>query len=231
MKVYELKIKIFLLKEINIKDVSNCVTRFLDMCLGKNEKFLKLHNSKEYKSYSFDQLYPLEKSGIYQKEKVYDFRVRTIDEKLANYLLEELANFSNEDAKGLVAEVKILPKKMIEKIYTLTPVLLKNGGYWKYSLDLTKFEERLKINCLKKYKYFTNEEIDETIPLYTNLIFKNIKPVPIFYKNLTLRGDKLELTIASDEKSQDIAYMLLGVGLLENTARGCGFLTYRNFNF
>lgn len=228
MKVYELKIKVFLLKDINYENVSTFITRFLDMCISQNEGLLKFHNAKVYKPYSFDMLIPFEEDKMYKKEKIYSFRLRTINLELANYILEKLPNFYNEDMKGLIAEVKILPRRIIEKVYTLTPALLKNEeGYWKHSLNFEKFEERLRINCIKKYRYFSEENILDTVPIYTNLIFKNKKPVPIKYKNINLRGDKFELIIANDEISQKIVYMLLGVGILENCSRGCGFLEYR----
>ena len=55
-------------------------------------------------------------------------------------------------------------------------------------------------------------------------------PVPIIYKGRKLVGDKVELQVANNEKAQNIAYMLLGTGLLENCARGCGFLNFKNYD-
>lgn len=160
------------------------------------------------------------------------------------FLLENLFNFENEDFKTISLNIKILPKKMIGKIYTITPALMKNKeGYWRYFMNFEDFEKRLKINCLKKYIYFTNkgrEELinleilkelglnkEKDIELFSNIKFNNKLPVPIIYKGKKLVGDKLELEIANNERAQEIAYMLLGTGLLENCARGCGFLGYR----
>ena len=36
--------------------------------------------------------------------------------------------------------------------------------------------------------------------------------------------DKFEITVKKDELSQDIAYMLLGTGILQNNSRGLGFV-------
>jgi len=135
-------------------------------------------------------------------------------------------------------------KKLIEKLYTITPILMKTDeGYWQYSMTFEDFEKRLKINCLKKYLYFTQKsddlEIDkellkrlgenksDDIDLFTNIKFINKKPITIIYKGRKLVGDKVELQIANNERAQDIAYMLLGTGLLENCTRGCGFLGFK----
>lgn len=228
MNVYELKIKIFLLKNIKLEETSTSLTRFLDMCMANNEELLNYHKAKSYKNYTFDLLYPLCKEGIYEKEQIYTFRLRTINSDLASYLTNKLSIFHNDDMKGLIVDISVIPKKIIEKIYTLTPVVMKSdGGYWKYSLDLKKFEERLRINSIKKYRYFIDKNMEDTVQLYNSIVFKNKKPVPVIYKNITLRGDKLELSIANDKNSQNLAYMLLGTGLLENCSRGCGFLTYK----
>ncbi|KID48419.1 hypothetical protein C095_09085 [Fusobacterium necrophorum subsp. funduliforme B35] len=65
--------------------------------------------------------------------------------------------------------------------------------------------------------------------IYTGLRFLNIKPVPIYYKNMVLRGDKIELTISNHPIAQEIAYMILGTGLLENSSRGLGYVNYQYY--
>ena len=67
----------------------------------------------------------------------------------------------------------------------------------------------------------------DDIDLFTSIKFINKKPVPINYKGRKLVGDKIELQVANNERAQDIAYMLLGTGLLENCTRGCGFLGFK----
>ena len=154
--------------------------------------------------------------------------------------------FENKDIQGLTLNIRVVEKNLIEKLYTITPILMKTDeGYWRYSMTFEDFEKRLKINCLKKYLYFTQKSDDITLDsellkrlgkdksddldLFTNIKFINRMPVPIIYKGRKLVGDKVELQVANNEKAQDIAYMLLGTGLLENCARGCGFLNFKNY--
>ena len=40
-------------------------------------------------------------------------------------------------------------------------------------------------------------------------------------------GDKVRLAVLDDEKSQEMAYLSLGVGLGEMNSRGAGFVNYR----
>ena len=202
------------------------------------------HNSKIYKEYCFDSLFPLEEDKIYKKDKEYFFRIRSINQKIANYFLDTLLSFQTIDIECLSLNAKTIEKKLIEKLYTITPILMKTDeGYWQYSMTFEDFEKRLKINCLKKYLYFTQKsddlEIDkellkrlgenksDDIDLFTNIKFINKKPITIIYKGRKLVGDKVELQIANNERAQDIAYMLLGTGLLENCTRGCGFLGFK----
>ena len=47
------------------------------------------------------------------------------------------------------------------------------------------------------------------------------------FKNIKLLGDKLELEINMDKRSQELAYFALGVTFSENSAYGAGFLGYK----
>ena len=132
--------------------------------------------------------------------------------------------------KGLTVENRIIPHKMISEIYTLSPVIMKSDeGYWRSYMSLDEYEERLFSNLVKKYNSFTGEQIEEDFPLYTNITFLNRHPISCKYKRINLLGDKLSLQIADDEKSQKLAYFILGVGLCELNSRGAGFCNFRWF--
>ena len=132
--------------------------------------------------------------------------------------------------KGLTVENRIIPHKMISEIYSLSPVIMKSDeGYWRSYMSLDEYEERLFSNLVKKYNSFTGEQIEEDFPLYTNITFLNRHPISCKYKRISLLGDKLSLQIADDEKSQELAYFILGVGLCELNSRGAGFCNFRWF--
>ncbi len=228
MNVFEIKLKVFLLKDIEVKEIQTVISSFIDKSLAKDKELLELHNKNTFKYYCFDSLYPIGKNNLYKSENVYSFRIRTVSRKLADCFYNNLPNECGENLKGLVAEIKILPKKHLDKIYALTPVVIKNNeGYWKNKIALEEYERRLTENLIKKYNNFTEKQIDEEVELYNGIEFKNKKPISIKYKGISLLGDKVSLKIADDKLSQELAYMCLGTGLGEMNARGLGFVNYR----
>lgn len=228
MNVYELTLKVFLLKEINFHESQSKIADLIDQTLVKEEKFLDIHNKNMYKNYCFNSFYPLERDGVYKVGSIYTIKIRTIDKDIANYLNDKLANEYTECIKGLTIEVKIIPRNHIEKIYTITPIIIKNdNGYWKNSLNFEGFEKRLKENLIKKYNYINNTKIDEDFQLYTAIELNNRMPIACPYKGKKLLGDKVNLVISDDEMAQKLAYMSLGVAVGELNARGYGFVNYK----
>lgn len=227
INVVELAMKLYLQTDIDYKDLQSKLIAFVDRSICKEKEFLAMHTDKKYTQYVFSGLFPLETDKVYKKGKVYTLTIRTINYRLAQYFAQKVVHERDDSFKALACEVRILPKKMIEKIYSLTPVILKNdAGYWKKALSVEEFERRLQENAIKKYEAFTGEKLEE-FQLYTALEFTNRTPIAIHYKGIKLLGDKVTLQIAENETAQKVAYFLLGVGILENNSRGCGFLNYR----
>lgn len=229
MKVYEYKVKIRLKQDLEYCQLAEKTSYFIDSVLIEDDGFLDYHTSKQYKGYVHDLLYPIEKTGIYKKNNTYTMRIRLVEDKLVQYLLGKLSFHETKELQGMGGEIKIIPKKVIQRIYSITPVVLKNPGqgYWKGHMSLEEFEKRLKENLIKKYNYFIENNVEESMPLYDLIEFKNKLPVKVPYKNITLLGDKIVLEISSNEQAQELAYLALGVGLLENNSRGFGFVNFK----
>ena len=228
MDVYQIRLKLYLFCDIRMKDVSSKLSAFIDQSLAKNEAFLELHQTNCFKNYVFDSFYPIEKDKVYKKDALYQITIRTIDKTLAFFFSEKLVNDYNADMKAVTSDIYIIPRKIIDKIYSITPVVIKDDhGYWKEHLSLTAYEKRLKENIIKKYNFAMNTKIIEDFPFYLSLEFMNQKPIAVHYKNITLLADKIGLHIESDQMSQELAYFSLGVGLCEMNARGFGFVNYQ----
>ncbi|MBS5950078.1 MAG: CRISPR-associated endoribonuclease Cas6 [Clostridium sp.] len=228
MLVFEIKLKVFLLKDIEFNKIQTIISSFIDKCLVKDREFLKFHDKNTFKNYCFDSMFPLCENSLYKSGNVYTITIRTIDKKIADYLSKNLSNEYDENIKGLVSDIRIIPKKHIKKIYSLTPVIAKTEkGYWKGNLTIEEFEKRLKNNVIKKYNMINQNHIDESVELYNLIEFVNKKPIGTIYKNIKLLGDKISLEIADDELSQELAYMILGTGILEMNSRGFGFVNFR----
>lgn len=227
MNIYELKIKVYLLENIKINETQNYLAYFIDSILVKNKTYEKMHEQNTYKYYTFDSLYPLAKNGFYESENVYNFRIRTIDYKLAKYLSDNIDKHRTKEMQGLTVEIKILKQHLIKKIYTLTPLVIKtDNGYWKNSLNLNEFEQRIKVNLIKKYNTLFKCKLDENFQLYNCLNLKNKVPVSRKYKNITLLGDMVELEISENETAQNLAWLAVGCSLGELSGRGFGFVNY-----
>ena len=228
MKVYQIRIKLFMLEDVSAKNMHTKVAAWIDAGLSKNEIMLEFHEKNEYKYYCFDLPYPVEKDGIYKKGNIYTVTIRTIKSDLAKYFNEVCVNQFTKEIKGLISEVRILPPKLIDKIYTLTPAVTKcEEGYWKKHMSMEDYEKRIFINLIKKWNGCHEEKLDENFELYNTIEFCNHMPVAFGYKNIKLLGDKLVLHIADNEMAQKLAYMSLGTGILELNSRGAGFVNYR----
>ena len=228
-KCYQIKMQLFLLENISIDDLQEKVTAFIDSGFKSYEDLVKFHEKNTYKNYCYDKLYPLEEGKIYKKGKIYTLRIRTVDLKIAQYFKVVCVNNCTKEIKGLTATISIIPPKVIEKVYTLTPMIIKlqNRRYWKDEISFDEFEQKLKSNLIKKWNAFHEEKIDEDFELYTAIELKNRKPIAMKYKNRKLLADKVQIQVADNEQAQKIWHFALGVGLGEMNARGCGFLNYR----
>lgn len=228
MQVYQIRMKLYLLEDIQVSQMQTKLTAFIDKGFAQNEELLRIHEENRYKNYCYDLPFPIVKDGVYKSGKIYTATIRTIDAGMAEYFNEICVNQYTREMKGLTTEIRILPKKTIETLYTLTPAVLKDEkGYWRRHMSLEGFEERLKANLIKKWNYFEQDKLKEDFRLYTLLEFLNEVPVVMEYKNIKLLGDKIRLQIADNETAQRLAYMALGTGVLEMNSRGAGFVNYR----
>lgn len=232
MQVFELSLQICFTAPQPYEEASERIGSFVDTALGKTERHRSLHTTRTFKPYTFDLPYPLEAGRIYEAGKVYTVRIRTIREELAVYFIGRLPGSSAAGIQGLSAELELVPYYLLERVYSLTPVIMKTGqGYWRGGLPPKEYLDRLKNNLVKKYNFFCDTSISGDFTLFQRLEFRNRTPVKVPYKNIVLLGDKLSLTVSKDERAQALAYMALGTGIGENNARGCGFLSYRYGRF
>ena len=227
---HELIIKIYLLSDIITSEIMGKTAALIDGTLGKKEDYLLFHRMNNYKNYSFDGFYKVEMLGIYCEGNIYTFRIRTVDSALADYLEKELYTAYTKEIKVLTVGKKVIAPKNIEKIFSITPVVIKNDGfgYWRGNLTIEDYEKRLRENLIKNYNKFYKEKIEEDFELFTRIEFNNRKPIAIPFKNnISLLGDKITLHVSENAKAQSLAYFALGVGVGENGSRGMGFCGYK----
>ncbi len=229
IQVYQIDCKIYLMKNVDLTQMLYEISYFIDLGLGKSEKMLEFHKRRGFKNYVHSGFLELEKDKVYKEGKIYTFSIRCVDEELKDYLLQTLGDISTGTLKGLTTTVKLIPKMYIEKLYLLTPGLIKlREGYWKGNINFASYEKRLFENSIKKAKMVMGENFDENFALYNHITMLNHKPILNRYKEIALLGDKFELLIADNERAQQVAYILLGTGILENNTAGYGFANYKS---
>ena len=132
MKVYEIRIRVYILENIPYQKMLSQEAHFIDSALARDKNWLEYHKERQYKNYSFGGLYPVEKDGLYKRDKIYTITMRTMDAELAKYLTRVLRNHYTRAMKGLTMETRIIPKKIISELYTLTPVLQKTEDAFRF---------------------------------------------------------------------------------------------------
>lgn len=227
MKIYELKIKTFLLQDVEKKDVQKELAHLINNFLTEKEEFKKLHESKEFKPYCFDNLMPFEK--VYKKNNMYTFRIRTIDEELLQYFLYDFERYRNSYFQNLTMDVKEIKPRLIRKIYSLAPVVMQTPeGYWRNHWTEEEYMKYLEENLHNKSKQFLNKEI-----LNNNLLkeyeFQNEYPISRTMKDITFLGDKIDIEIGMDAESQELAQLAVGCGLGQINSYGNGFVNYKYY--
>lgn len=229
LKVMQIRIRMYVLKDIPAEKIQTEIAAFLDRELVKDFRYAEFHQRNQYKLYCYDALWPVEQDKIYKKDKLYTLTIRTVDPELARYFTEQAVNGYTQVLKALTAEVKIIPLKPVDLLYSLSPVVIKcqSGRYWRESLSVEQYEERLRINLLKKWQQFYGEKFPEDFEMFTGIEFLNKVPVKVEYKNIHLLGDKVRLHIAENKESQMLAYMAIAVGVGEMNSRGMGICNYR----
>lgn len=228
IKCLEMSVKVYLLENISLDNTSKEIRKLIDDTLIIEEKYKEFHNKAGFKNYSFNLLYPLEKDKVYKKDCIYTFIIRTVDSELGMYFMNNLKNQHSDKIKVITMSKKVIPKKHIESIYSVTPIIAKfEDGYWRSNKAVEDLEKRIRENLIKKYNEFTNSKIDEDFELFQVIKFINRKPISTKYKNISLLGDKISFKVSENDMAQEIANFALGVGVGEINSRGFGFVNYR----
>lgn len=229
IQVFQIDCKVYLMRDVALKNVLEEICSFIDLGLGQDEKMSKFHEGRGYKNYVHSGFKELELEKTYKEGKIYSFSIRCVGDELKNYFSMVLSDINTSTMKGLVTTVKLIPKVYIEKLYTLTPALIKlEEGYWKGNISFAKYEKRLLENSIKKAKLILGEDFSEDFVLYNSIEILNQKPIANCFKNIMFLGDKFELTISDNKMAQQIAYILLGTGVCEMNARGYGYVNYKS---
>lgn len=226
--VYEAYLKIKLSQNVKCAYMPAAITKLLDTVLSTDTILAEYHEKNCYKGYVFDSGYPVEKDGVYKKNREYVVTVRTIHKELLDVFLVKSTSCKTDLIRVIQTGLKVLPFQKISRLYSITPTILKDEkGYWRSWMSEKDFEKRIFENLVKKWNYFTGKKMDENFTFIEDFSILSGCAVKIPYKNISLLGDKVEFSVADNERAQTLARIAIGAGILENNARGNGFMNYK----
>lgn len=222
MQYYNIKVAVLLKNDTQAFENYEKISKLISASMLKDQTLKQLHEEKKYKNYVFCNLYPIEKDGVYKAGNIYTFQIRTIDFKLGLKIKQVLNNFQNEEFKVIVSDLESSTQRKINTLATLTPAIITSDkGDYLINDDMNLVKERILANAQKKYNQLYNEKID--MDFIKSIKQTNNKPIKIPYKNINILGYKFEIEVKDDPISQNLAYLILSVGLLEKNAEGFGF--------
>lgn len=222
MQYYNIKVAVLLKNDTQAFENYEKISKLISASMLKDQTLKQLHEENRYKNYVFCNLYPIEKNGIYKAGNIYTFQIRTIDFKLGLKIKQVLNNFQNEEFKVIVSDLETSTQRKINTLATLTPAIITSDkGDYLINNDMNWVKERILANAQKKYNQLYNEKID--MDFIKSIKQINNKPIKIPYKSINILGYKFEIEVKDDPISQNLAYLILSVGLLEKNAEGFGF--------
>lgn len=226
MHYFELTTTAYLLKNVAFNEVNEKIAQLINKAMVSDKKLAIKHKENKFKNYVFDSLYPREEDKIYKAGKIYVFRIRSLEEDFIFKIKQLFHNTTTDYFKVIAGEIKKQEQRHIKELYTVTPALATIGKniYWIPGDDIKLLIERMNANLYKKCKYYFDIPLSEEQLFFEKIKIMNKKPIVYKYKNINLFGNKFKIAINNDEISQKLAFMTLGVGLLEkNSTIGMGF--------
>lgn len=221
----QLKTTILLKKDIKFTRSGEVIGKIISKAMLFDEELKEMHKRREYK-YVYNNLYPVEKTGVYKEGRIYIFNIRSFNKKFISKIKKLLTKVDSDFMKVLAVEENSIKQRHIMEIYTMTPVIVTvdNKPWLLNNGDLIVLQNRLQDNLEKKYKEIFGQALDTKQSFIQGIEILNRKPMVSEYKDIKLLGNKLKIMINEDEESQKLAFIATGIGLGEKgSSLGAGY--------
>ncbi|OZI12920.1 hypothetical protein CEW92_04075 [Bacillaceae bacterium SAS-127] len=231
MECYELTVTVMVKQNIYFQNVQEKIGAYLNRCMLMDETLKEMHGRREVKPYTFSGFYPVEsKTKVYKAGAIYVFRIRSLQKEFIDKMERCLRKQKSDDFQCIAIEKRKHGNRVIQELYSVIPVIVTvDGKPWlQEDGDVDLFIKRLQANVEKKYYDAYGKKIENT-QFIQRLEFMNQKPMAISYKGVRLLGNKVKITVNSDEDSQKLAYTALGNSLGEKGSSLGGGFCFANF--
>lgn len=225
MEYCEVKVFIKMKEDVKSDYMYSVINKYINYTLLNDKKMKDIHKVNCFKFYTFCLPYPIEKSRIYYKDRMYTFNIRSINNEIVLRIgraLEKECKSFNVEGK----DFRSYKTEKIDKLITLTPVVvtMSQGKYWAKEDGVSELAKRLNSNAERKLKtYFDISEDEYKADFISEIKQKNNRLIMIPYKEGYLFGNKFEITVNDDEWSQKMAGIAAAVGIGEKGQIGCGY--------
>lgn len=229
MRVYEIKVEVATLVAINRNKARISIANLIDMAFVKEVNLEKFHKENEIKGYSFGLLYPLPKvrSARYEAKKIYTFRIRCVDERMAEYLKTTLFTHGNSELKVITTSMRVIKNPMIESLTTTTPMITLNNNYWRNQMSFSKMTKNLNEKLIRKYNALYYKDLPLDTKVIKSVEVLNNRPIAVkSYNGSYYVCDKVKVIPETTEIAREIITMALATGIGTKTSRGFGFVKY-----
>lgn len=221
---FEIIATVLLKQDLPYQNCQEEIGKLISYSMLRDEQLKDLHEQPVYKYYAFDSLFPIEKDGIYKKNKIYVFHMRMIQDDFSKKIKHCLSKLENDQFRVIATELRTFSPRFINYLYTVTPsIVTRDGGPFKPDGDLAFLKNRLEVNAEKKYKTLYGRDL-ESRDFIERIVVLSKSPTVTRYKGMRYLGLKLQVYVRSDENAQKLAALVAVAGLGEKSSSlGAGF--------
>lgn len=227
MKYYQILVRGVLKRDLESFYLTEELSKVVNRALAESSLLRKLHPINTYKFFSFDGLYPVREEG-YKKFKIYGFRIKTIDKRLASHLINGLKDLENDLLEIFDVNMESFHINHVDTLYTVTPtisVIEKNRHWIKEDYPIEMLIRKINRNIKNKYEEWFGEHIEEDHNIIDEITQTNNKIIFQKYKEGVFLTNKFIVKIKDDPLSQELGKFMFITGMLEKNSLGLGYLT------
>lgn len=229
MEFYKLKIDVKMKRCIDFKHSLDEISKLINAAMYLDKDMQILHTKTNFKYYTFSNLYPATINEDYQANKVYSFNLHTLNREFFFKIRGKLFEVNNDMFEVIGVQVSVIKQTYINAIETVTPAIAVMGKvdnhikHWNMSEHgFPIIKSRILSNTKNKYEKFYDKKLPDDFDFIRSLQLHRDKPSVYYYKGAKMLCHKFTLHIKEDFISQEMAFLILGSGLLEKTSIGFG---------